>query len=118
MDAAWPVYTGLRRSPSADAPACCSEGGESGVYVDGLSEHVVKSPSEISDLLRLGSTMRTTAATNMNRESSRSHAVFSVIVEHSVTNQKGETTVRPRGKRCRDDALATLGALGSCISLT
>ena len=33
-----------------------------GVYVDGLTEHIVKSPSEIMDLLHLGSTMRTTGA--------------------------------------------------------
>lgn len=53
------------------------------MYVDGLSEHIVKSPSEIIDLLHLGSKMRSTAATQMNRASSRSHAVFTIIVERS-----------------------------------
>lgn len=36
------------------------EDGSGGVYVDGLSEHIVKTTSEIADLLRLGSSMRTT----------------------------------------------------------
>eukprot|EP00047_Mylnosiga_fluctuans_P022700 m.124605 g.124605 ORF g.124605 m.124605 type:complete len:1235 (-) comp9354_c0_seq1:147-3851(-) len=66
----------------------------SGVYVDGLSEHIVKNPGEIMALLHLGSTMRTTASTNMNRESSRSHAVFTIIVERSEKHsQDAEATV-------------------------
>lgn len=36
------------------------EDGSGGTYVDGLSEHIVKSPSEIMELMRLGATMRTT----------------------------------------------------------
>ncbi|EDQ86185.1 uncharacterized protein MONBRDRAFT_28628 [Monosiga brevicollis MX1] len=53
------------------------------VYVSGLSEHIVKSPSEICDLLQLGTKMRSTSATQMNQQSSRSHALFTVIVEKS-----------------------------------
>lgn len=64
-----------------------------GVYVDGLTEHIVKGSSEILELLRLGSSMRTTASTNMNRESSRSHAVFTVIVERSEKSSEESSTV-------------------------
>ena len=45
-------------------------------------------------LLHVGASQRTTASTNMNRESSRSHAVFTIIVESAVrTNVNTEATV-------------------------
>jgi len=56
-----------------------------GVFVDGLSEWVVRSPAEVYSLMERGGTMRTTGATKMNEISSRSHAVFLVIVENCVT---------------------------------
>ena len=59
------------------------------VYVDGLTEHIVKTPAEIIDLLHRGAEARTTASTKMNQASSRSHAVFTIIVEHSVHDPKG-----------------------------
>jgi kinesin family protein 3/17 len=51
----------------------------------GLSEWVVRSPAEVYSLMERGASMRTTGATKMNEISSRSHAVFIVIVENSVT---------------------------------
>jgi hypothetical protein len=48
----------------------------SGAYVAGLAEITVSSYTEIMHLLVEGSHARTVAATNMNRASSRSHAVF------------------------------------------
>ena len=64
-----------------------------GVYVNNLSEHIVKSADEIMQLLKDGSAMRTTASTDMNQQSSRSHAVFSMIVEHSETRGEGDSCV-------------------------
>jgi kinesin family protein 3/17 len=55
------------------------------VYVEGLSEWVVRSPAEIYGLMERGSSTRATASTKMNEISSRSHAVFIVIVEQSET---------------------------------
>ncbi|XP_065839582.1 uncharacterized protein [Oscarella lobularis] len=62
--------------------------GSSGVYVESLSEHIVKSPLEIENLVKRGALMRATAQTKMNRESSRSHAVFTIIVEHATLNEE------------------------------
>ena len=53
---------------------------------DGLSEHIVRSPTEVFSLLQRGGQHRTTADTKMNHESSRSHAVFTIILEHSQIN--------------------------------
>lgn len=52
-----------------------------GVFVEGLSEWAVRSPFEIYSLMQRGAMVRATAATKMNDVSSRSHAVFIMIVE-------------------------------------
>ena len=54
-----------------------------GLYVENLSEWVVRSPAEVDGLLERGAAARTTAATKANELSSRSHAVFILIVEQS-----------------------------------
>lgn len=51
------------------------------VAVVGLSTHIVKSPQEIMDVLVAGRKNRVVAATSMNSGSSRSHSVFSIIIE-------------------------------------
>ena len=56
-----------------------------GVYVEGLSEWVVRSPAEIYGLMERGGVVRATGETRMNEQSSRSHAVFIVIAEQSET---------------------------------
>ncbi|CAK7329803.1 unnamed protein product [Dovyalis caffra] len=52
-----------------------------GVYVENLSEFEVQTVSDILNLLTQGSLNRKVAATNMNRESSRSHSVFTCVIE-------------------------------------
>ena len=54
-----------------------------GVFVEGLSEWVVRSPEEIYGLMERGGAMRATGAHKMNEMSSRSHAVFIIICEQS-----------------------------------
>ncbi|KAK8884771.1 Kinesin-like protein kif3a [Tritrichomonas musculus] len=54
---------------------------DTGVTVVGLSSHIVKNPKEITDLLLNGAKNRTTGATAMNQQSSRSHSVFTIIIE-------------------------------------
>lgn len=56
-----------------------------GVFVEGLSEWVVRSPAEIYGLMERGGAVRATGETKMNEASSRSHAVFIVIAEQSET---------------------------------
>ncbi|KAL1429822.1 hypothetical protein MTO96_015685 [Rhipicephalus appendiculatus] len=51
-----------------------------GPYVDGLSTLAVSSYEEINNLMTEGNKSRTVAATNMNSESSRSHAVFNITL--------------------------------------
>eukprot|EP00826_Nyctotherus_ovalis_P011131 TRINITY_DN12906_c0_g1_i1.p1 TRINITY_DN12906_c0_g1~~TRINITY_DN12906_c0_g1_i1.p1 ORF type:complete len:468 (-),score=86.53 TRINITY_DN12906_c0_g1_i1:100-1503(-) len=55
-----------------------------GIFVEGLSEWVVDSPYDIYEFMRRGESCRATAATKLNDVSSRSHAIFSIVIEQSV----------------------------------
>ena len=52
-----------------------------GVYVDGLSEVSVSCARDAYEVLSTGWVNRKVASTSMNRESSRSHAVFTLSIE-------------------------------------
>lgn len=54
------------------------------MYLSGVREEQVSSAEEVLRLLEKGSMSRTTGSTRMNQSSSRSHAIFSVILEHSI----------------------------------
>lgn len=52
-----------------------------GVYVDGLSEWVVRTPEDVYGLIAKGTALRATSATKLSELSSRSHAIFTIVVE-------------------------------------
>ncbi|KAK6160939.1 hypothetical protein DH2020_004320 [Rehmannia glutinosa] len=52
-----------------------------GVYVENLTEHSVRTVNDVLRLLQQGAANRKIAATHMNSESSRSHSVFTCVVE-------------------------------------
>lgn len=56
------------------------EDGKQQVQVVGLSERTVESVDQVLDLIRHGSRMRTSGQTAANANSSRSHAVFQIIL--------------------------------------
>jgi kinesin family protein 3/17 len=63
---------------------------DTGVYVKDLSTFVVKSPTDMTKVFEEGAMNRHVAATAMNEHSSRSHSVFTIIVESSMTDKDGE----------------------------
>ncbi|KAG0241566.1 Kinesin-like protein kif21b [Actinomortierella wolfii] len=67
------------------------EDGLGGISWHGVKEHEVKSPQELMDWLQRGSYGRTTASTDMNQASSRSHAIFSVVLRQ----QRAEEPEQP-----------------------
>ena len=65
------------------------ESQKKGLYVEGLSEWAIRSPNDIYALLERGEQCRTKASTKMNDVSSRSHAVFTIILEQmKISNGK------------------------------
>ena len=63
-----------------------------GPYVDGLARFVVNCKEEFLKLMGDGNSVRTTASTNMNAHSSRSHAIFTVTVTQKTTQDRVTTT--------------------------
>ncbi len=64
-----------------------------GVYIEGISEEITTCSEDAIGLLQKGAINRHVGATNMNQESSRSHSVFSMIIE-SKTVLEGITNVK------------------------
>ncbi|XP_069800719.1 kinesin-like protein KIF21B isoform X2 [Dendropsophus ebraccatus] len=54
------------------------ENANGGIYVSGASTRIVNSEAELLQLLKEGALSRTTASTQMNSQSSRSHAIFTI----------------------------------------
>jgi len=67
-----------------------------GVYVDGLNEETVNSAAEAMDIMRRGNANRSVGCTAMNRSSSRSHAVFTLVLE---SEEKDNGLTRSRVSR-------------------
>jgi GTPase SAR1 family protein len=82
------VITDLLKNEST--PLQIRENKKKGVFVEGLSEWVVRTPHDIYNLMKDGMRNRATAATKVNDVSSRSHAVFIIIVEQMKSFKDGE----------------------------
>ena len=63
---------------------------DAGVYVKDLSTTVVSDAKGLAHVLKIGNGNRTTAATEMNDRSSRSHAIFTITIETSQMGQDGK----------------------------
>ncbi|MDP2438020.1 MAG: kinesin family protein, partial [archaeon] len=65
----------------AEARPSDSDGGEMGVGIFGLKEESVTSAEALLEHMREGERNRRIGKTNMNEESSRSHAIFRIVIE-------------------------------------
>ncbi|KAG0347829.1 kinesin-like protein Klp8 [Podila humilis] len=83
-----------------------------GPYVEDLSKLIVTSFQDIENLMDEGNKARTVAATNMNETSSRSHAVFTVLLTQKrydiETKLETEKVSRISGDVSRFDSLVDL----------
>ena len=63
---------------------------ETGFYVHDLSHWVVKAPKDMIELMLRGRELKVIKGHNMNERSSRSHCIFTIIVENSTKDETGE----------------------------
>ncbi|GLJ54279.1 hypothetical protein SUGI_1164380 [Cryptomeria japonica] len=75
-------------------PLALMEDGKGGVLVRGLEEEIVTSASEIFTLLERGSAKRRTAETLLNKQSSRSHSLFSITIHIKEATPEGEELIK------------------------
>ena len=62
--------------------------------MEGLTKVPVKNVKEIDQVLQMGGHNRSTGETLMNQKSSRSHSVFSIVIETIETEKNGKQLVR------------------------
>lgn len=65
-----------------------------GVFVQGLTNIVVDTEEQMLAEFERGLRYRTTASTLMNSESSRSHSIFTIVIELSSKDENGEEHVK------------------------
>ncbi|KAM1087887.1 hypothetical protein ACFX2B_013227 [Malus domestica] len=67
---------------------------KSGVYVENLTEECVRTMKDVTQLLIKGLSNRRTGSTSINAESSRSHTVFTCVVESQCKNVANGTSFK------------------------
>lgn len=75
-------------------PMALMEDGKGGVFVRGLEEEVVSSAGEIYKILERGIAKRRTAETLLNKQSSRSHSIFSITIHIKECTPEGEEMIK------------------------
>ncbi|XP_031714594.1 kinesin-like protein KIF21A isoform X5 [Anarrhichthys ocellatus] len=85
-----------------------------GIYTVGVTTRTVSSEAEMMQCLKLGALSRTTASTQMNVQSSRSHAIFTIHLCQvricASDNQEGESDNRVSNGNSEIDEYETLTA--------
>lgn len=64
-----------------------------GILIQSLTRTVLHAVEDAARLLLRGQQNRHTSSTNMNRESSRSHSVFTCVVESKTVDEAGLATM-------------------------
>ncbi|XP_013602855.1 PREDICTED: 125 kDa kinesin-related protein [Brassica oleracea var. oleracea] len=70
------------------------EDGKGSVFVRGLEEEIVSTANEIYKILEKGSAKRRTAETLLNKQSSRSHSIFSITIHIKENTPEGEEMIK------------------------
>jgi hypothetical protein len=62
--------------------------------LEGQTQKVVSSIEDVIDVIDKGQRNRSVASTNMNRESSRSHAIFTAYIRVTTIDKDGQKLVK------------------------
>uniref|UniRef100_J3LGZ8 Kinesin motor domain-containing protein n=1 Tax=Oryza brachyantha TaxID=4533 RepID=J3LGZ8_ORYBR len=74
----------------ARVPIQIRETASGGITLAGVTEAEVKTKEEMASFLARGSSSRATGSTNMNSQSSRSHAIFTISLEQKKTSSASD----------------------------
>ncbi|KAJ9593965.1 hypothetical protein L9F63_014606 [Diploptera punctata] len=65
-----------------------------GVYISDLSGYVVNNADDMERIMTIGNKNRVVGATAMNAQSSRSHAIFTITIEHGKVGDDGKQHIK------------------------
>lgn len=85
-------YTQCTRLHPARNKLELKESPDKGVYVKDLTSYVIKSAEETQRVLQRGKRNRATGATLMNQSSSRSHSIFTIVVECASSSSSSSSS--------------------------
>ena len=80
--------------PQGGKKLVLKEDPEKGIHVQNLTYTVVEDKEQIDNVLAKGTRNRTVGATKMNESSSRSHSIFSIVIEMSEAEEGNESRFR------------------------
>ncbi|OIW05778.1 hypothetical protein TanjilG_23564 [Lupinus angustifolius] len=89
-----PEETSKAVDEKSKKPIALMEDGKGGVFVRGLEEEIVCTANEIYKILEKGSAKRRTAETLLNKQSSRSHSIFSITIHIKECTPEGEEMIK------------------------
>jgi len=101
------------RSADSKSKIRIHEDAHGNIVTTGMTSRSVCSPDEALKLLHDGALNRTTASTQMNSQSSRSHAIFSVHIKQTKMvslNKEMQGNALGTGEKMPEDELETLSA--------
>lgn len=67
---------------------------DAGVYVKDLSTALIETPEKMLEVMKKGNGKRKVGETAMNKDSSRSHSLFTVTIECAEIGVDGEQHIR------------------------
>lgn len=80
---------------SKNPPKCdLKEDPTKGIIVSNLVDRVVENEEQCDEMMSIGLTNRTVGSTAMNAESSRSHSIFTIIIEANEKDAEGKDHIR------------------------
>lgn len=75
-------------------PLVLMEDGKGAVFVRGLEEEIVSSVDEICAILDKGSSRKHRAETLLNKQSNRSHSIFTITIQIKESSYDGSELIR------------------------
>lgn len=103
-------------SPENNSKLKIREAQNKSTFIENLSEFKVRNASEILEYLRKGNLLRSTGRTNANYESSRSHAIFTIMISQHETTPIGDIVLRRSSMKLVDlagsERVSASGATG------
>ncbi|KAL5705377.1 Kinesin-like protein KIN-4C [Ranunculus cassubicifolius] len=84
--------SGAKQAAPSRAPIQIRETANGGITLAGVTEPEVRTKEEMASYLSRGSLCRATGSTNMNSQSSRSHAIFTITMEQKKSS-RGHSTL-------------------------
>ena len=85
-------------NPKSKVKCELKEDAQKGVFIKNLTDVVVESKEDLENMLNKGLGNRTVASTLMNSESSRSHSIFTIIIEMSSKDKESGKEMLKVGK--------------------